>query len=62
MLIQTHPLKLGSATKPVPGFNLHILNNTSLENDQKESAHPLGDICIKFPLPPGFCKTILNND
>ncbi len=60
MRIGTHPARLGSATKPIPGFNLEIINNTSIE--QKPSERLLGDICLKYPLPPGFSKGIYNNE
>lgn len=45
------PWKAGSATKPVPGFNVKIL-----DHNHKEITTPdvLGRVCIKLPTPPNF--------
>ncbi len=52
--IETLPTKPGSATKPVPGFNVQILDPLG---------HPVppntqGAIAIKLPLPPSCLATI----
>ncbi|AEP31445.1 propionyl-CoA synthetase [Brumicola nitratireducens] len=52
--IETLPTKPGSATKPVPGFNIQILDALG---------HPVppntqGAIAIKLPLPPSCLATI----
>ena len=52
--IETLPTKPGSATKPVPGFNIQILDalgHPVLPNTQ-------GAIAIKLPLPPSCLATI----
>lgn len=50
--------KPGSATKPVPGYNIHILgsDNKPLKRNQ------LGKIAVKLPTPPSFALTIFNKD
>lgn len=47
--IESMPTKAGSATYPVPGFNVQILNRDG------EQAKPLeqGSVVIKQPMPPG---------
>lgn len=52
--------KLGSATRPIPGFNVQVIQNKELDQTKKDQE--IGDIVIKFPLPPGFAKTIYNDD
>lgn len=50
--------KPGSATKPVPGYNVQILDEegTRVENGEK------GFIAIQLPLPPGCLPTLWNDD
>jgi len=50
------PVKIGSPTVPMPGYNVQILD---------EAGHPmpageLGAIAIKLPLPPGTLPTLWN--
>jgi len=50
------PVKYGSPTVPMPGYDVQILD---------EGAHPvkagdLGAICVKLPLPPGCLPTLWN--
>lgn len=52
------PVKPGSCTKPVPGYNVHILD----ENDQEAGPGQIGSIAIKLPLPPGCLPTLWHND
>ncbi|MEM0910916.1 MAG: AMP-binding protein, partial [Pseudomonadota bacterium] len=52
--IETLPIKPGSSTKPVPGFNVQILD--SLGNQMP--ANTQGSIAIKLPLPPSCLATI----
>lgn len=56
--IEPLPVKPGSATVPVPGFNVHILDNAG----QEVPAGQQGYIAIKLPLPPGCLTTIWNNE
>jgi propionyl-CoA synthetase len=46
--------KPGSATKPVPGFNVQILDN----NGKPLPANTQGSIAIKLPLPPSCLASI----
>lgn len=52
--IETLPIKPGSATKPVPGFNVQILDG----NGQSLPPNTQGAIAIKLPLPPSCLATI----
>ena len=55
---ETFKPKPGSATKPVPGYDIHVLgaDNKPMEHNQ------MGKIAIKLPTPPSFALTIYNND
>lgn len=48
------PVKPGSATKPVCGYDLHILD----EDGQPLGPNETGYVCIKLPLPPGCLPTL----
>jgi propionyl-CoA synthetase len=52
------PVKPGSATKPVPGWRVEILN------DMRQPAEPkaIGNIVCRLPLPPGTLPTLWNAD
>jgi propionyl-CoA synthetase len=56
--IETFPIKPGSSTKPVPGFNIKILDNTGKELGPKQE----GLVTIKLPLPPGTLPTLWQAD
>jgi propionyl-CoA synthetase len=58
MGVQEFPVKAGSATKPVCGYNLKIVG----ENGEELGAHQEGYVCLKLPLPPGFTPTLWNDD
>jgi len=52
------PVKPGSPTKPVPGWDVHVV-----DADNKEvTAGTIGAIVIKLPLPPGALPTLWNAD
>jgi len=56
--IESFPVKYGSAFKPVPGYDVKVLNT-----DRKEvKPGVMGDIVIKLPLPPGTFPTLWNAD
>jgi propionyl-CoA synthetase len=58
MGIEPHPVKAGSAGKPVPGYDVRVL-------DQAGNEVPTGDtgsIVVRLPLPPGALPTLWNND
>lgn len=52
--IESLPVKAGSATKPVPGFNVQILDYKG----EPLPANTQGAIAIKLPLPPSCLATI----
>jgi propionyl-CoA synthetase len=52
------PVKPGSCTKPVPGYDVRILG----EAHEEVAAGVLGNIVIKLPLPPGCLPTMWNAD
>ncbi len=56
--IELLPAKPGSATVPVPGFVVDILDDSG----QVQSAGQQGFIGLKLPLPPGCLTTIWGND
>jgi propionyl-CoA synthetase len=52
------PIKRGSPTKPVPGYDVHVLDDEGREVGPGETGH----IVIKLPLPPGCLSTLWQND
>ena len=56
--IEQLPIKPGSATVPVPGYDMHVLDKDGAERPTGE----LGDLAIRLPLPPGCLQTLWNND
>ncbi|GAA0794043.1 propionyl-CoA synthetase [Marinobacterium sediminicola] len=57
MGIEPKEPKPGSATLPIPGFNVQILDSDGNELPSGEQ----GSIAIKLPLPPSCLPTIWNN-
>ncbi len=57
--LEFFPVKPGSATKPVPGWNVKILDPVSGEELPNEVD---GVIAVKLPLPPGSFITLWHND
>jgi propionyl-CoA synthetase len=52
------PIKYGSAFRPIPGYNLQVL-----DSDHNEVPNgTLGSLAIKLPLPPCSLLTIYKND
>ena len=58
MGIESFPTKYGSAFKPVPGYDIKILNNDGKELEPGK----MGDVVIKLPLPPGTFPTLWKAD
>ena len=56
--IEKFPVKYGSAFKPVPGYNLKVLNSEGKEVGPGK----MGDIVVKLPLPPGTFPTLWGAD
>jgi propionyl-CoA synthetase len=52
------PVKPGSCTKPVPGYDVRVLGYDGRELPPGQ----IGSIVIKLPLPPGGLPTLWNND
>jgi propionyl-CoA synthetase len=52
------PVKPGSCTKPVPGYDVRALS----DDGQELSGGQIGSLAIKLPLPPGCLPTLWNND
>ncbi|MVM32016.1 AMP-binding protein [Spirosoma sp. HMF4905] len=58
MGIEPLPIKPGSATKPVCGYDLQILD----EDGQRLGPNEMGLVCLKLPLPPGCLPSLWNDD
>ncbi|MEE4113757.1 MAG: AMP-binding protein, partial [Desulfobacteraceae bacterium] len=58
MGLHRFPVKYGSPTKAVPGWNLQVVN------DDNEPVAPgtIGALVVKLPLPPGTLPTLYKND
>ena len=52
------PVKPGSPTKAVPGYDVRILGLDQVERPRGE----IGTIVVKLPLPPGCLPTLWKND
>jgi propionyl-CoA synthetase len=58
MGIEEFPIKPGSSTKPVPGYNVQIIDR----NGQPVEAGKEGLVAMKLPLPPGTLPTLWQAD
>ncbi|MEQ8333245.1 propionyl-CoA synthetase [Nisaea sp.] len=56
--IELLPIKAGSPTRAVPGWDVQILDEASKEMKRGE----IGAISIKLPMPPGSLPTLWQND
>lgn len=54
MGIEPFTVKPGSSTRPVPGFNVTILDS----NGKQAAPKTTGLVTIKLPLPPGTLPTL----
>jgi propionyl-CoA synthetase len=52
------PVKPGSPTKAVPGYDVRVLD----EGNKELPAGKIGSIAIRLPMPPGCLPTLWNND
>ncbi len=52
------PAKPGSPTKPVPGYDVRVLDDEGRESPPDA----IGSIVIKLPMPPGCLPTLWKND
>ncbi len=58
MGIETLSIKAGSPTKPVPGYDVRILD----ENGHECAPDVEGAVVLRSPLPPGTLQTLWNDD
>jgi propionyl-CoA synthetase len=58
MGIESFPIKPGSCTKPVPGYNVQIIDNMGRKLVPKEE----GLVVVQLPLPPGTLPSLWNAD
>jgi propionyl-CoA synthetase len=56
--LEEFPVKPGSATRPVPGYDVHILDAKGRDVAKGEQ----GDVAIRLPLPPGCLTTLYGDD
>jgi len=56
--LEALPVKIGSPTVPMPGYDVQILD----EDGHELPAGTLGAIAVKLPLPPGTLPTLWNAD
>ena len=52
------PIKPGSPTKAVPGYDVRVLS----DDGREMAAGQTGNIVLKLPLPPGCLPSLWNND
>jgi len=52
------PVKPGSPTKAVPGYDVRVFD----EGNKELPAGQIGSIAIRLPMPPGCLPTLWNND
>ena len=58
MGIEHMPVKYGSPSKPVPGYDFKVLDGEGREMGAGE----MGALCVRLPLPPGCLPTLWNAD
>jgi propionyl-CoA synthetase len=56
--LEPMPIKPGSPSVPVPGYDVQVLDSTG----QPVKAGEEGAICIRLPLPPGTLPTLWGDD
>ena len=56
--IEEFPIKPGSPTKPVPGFDVRILS----EHGEELGPGQEGNVVVKLPLPPGTLASLWRDD
>ena len=58
MGLHRFPVKYGSPTKAVPGWDLQVVD----VNNQQVAPGEIGALVVKLPLPPGTLPTLWQND
>ena len=56
--LETFPIKPGSATMPMPGYDVRVLDDDGHDQPAGES----GAVAIRLPLPPGCLQTLYQDD
>ncbi|HTO98525.1 MAG TPA: propionyl-CoA synthetase [Myxococcales bacterium] len=56
--LEEFPVKPGSATKPMPGYDVRILDENASDAPRGQN----GAIAVKLPLPPGCLPTLYQDD
>jgi propionyl-CoA synthetase len=56
--LEAMPVRPGSPTKPVPGYDVRIMQEDGMEADVNEE----GAVVIRLPLPPGTLPTLWGSD
>jgi propionyl-CoA synthetase len=56
--LEAMPVRPGSPTKPVPGYDVRIMHEDGMEADVNEE----GAVVIRLPLPPGTLPTLWGSD
>lgn len=57
--LELFPVRAGSASMPVPGYDVKILQS---DNGKELGPNEQGIIAVKLPLPPGTLPTLWQND
>ena len=60
--IERLPVKHGSATRAVPGWDVRVLDTASGETPCELAVGEIGALAIKLPLPPGALTTLWQAD
>jgi propionyl-CoA synthetase len=58
MGLHPFPVKYGSPTKPVPGWDVRVLD----DENREMPAGQIGALSVRLPLPPGTLPTLWQND
>ncbi|MET0699057.1 MAG: propionyl-CoA synthetase [Mycobacterium sp.] len=58
MGVEALPFKAGSPTKPMPGYDVQILDANGTPCGPMED----GSVCLRMPLPPGTLSTLWGDD
>jgi len=56
--IERLPVKAGSASVPIPGYEVHVLD----EESKAVATGDIGSLVVKLPLPPGCLSTLWQNE
>jgi propionyl-CoA synthetase len=57
--LERFPVKAGSATKPCPGFVVHVLDD---HGERITDTDTQGNLALKLPLPPGTLQGLWKNE